>query len=397
MIKRICIIVLLLGSSVSFAKSGQSGSAYIPPAHTVGEKGHQLSVVGSYFQSTGSYDNSGALLERTEGTSFSSINTEATVRYGISEAFEVRLGGRYRMNSSNDGASEFTVSGFESYFGGAKYRFRPYGKLTYALDAQYRASAHSSDKYDGPINAPTDEMILGDQGTEITTGLHLAYALTRQSTFSAYGAYRIPYDDLSDEVIFNAELAWRTQGNGFAALLGVEGIHSLETSEYSEDPTGRPYAYAGDTQLYNSVNRSYMAPYVGVNLSSGSIALQLKAAAVVMGNWTDAGYEFSSGLVFTGLGKKQSYRKVDKFKEYEIEASVIKLSPRGKFVKIDQGVSHDVTKNMKIDIYKTDYFGGNILVASGRVYQVGSDWAIVKLAKKFRKVQIRVGFTARGY
>ncbi len=397
MFKRICIVITLLGSVVSYGKSTQANHAYYPSAETVGEKGYSLSLDGSYFTSTGFYDDTGALEERVEGTSFTTTNVEGIARYGISERFEVRIGGRYRMNASNDGTNELVASGFESYFGGAKYRFRPFGKFTFALDLQYRASAFSYSKYSERGTAPTDEIVLGDQGTEITSGVHAAYAFSRNLIFSGFGAYRIPYDDLSDEIVYNGELAWKNNSNSFAALAGVDGIYSLQTSEYSENPDARPSIYAGSTQLYNSVNRSYVRPYVGMNFGTGSIALKLKAATVVMGTWTDAGYEISGGLTFQRSGKNQSYKKVNRFKEYEIEASVIKLSPRGKFVKIDQGVSHDITKDMKIDIYKTDYFGGNVLVASGVIYQVGSDWAIVKLLKKYRKIDIQVGFTARGY
>ena len=83
--------------------------------------------------------------------------------------------------------------------------------------------------------------------------------------------------------------------------------------------------------------------------------------------------------------------------EYLVEASVVKISPRGKFLKIDKGIAGDVEKGMKIDIYQADFFGGNLLVVSGVVLQVGVDWAIVKITKRFRDIQIKIGFTARGH
>ena len=89
--------------------------------------------------------------------------------------------------------------------------------------------------------------------------------------------------------------------------------------------------------------------------------------------------------------------KIDAFKEYHVDGSVLKVSARGNFLRIDQGLSTDVEKGMKFDIYQTDYFGGNELVASGIVYQVGADWSVIKLLKKYKEITILPGFAARGY
>jgi hypothetical protein len=88
--------------------------------------------------------------------------------------------------------------------------------------------------------------------------------------------------------------------------------------------------------------------------------------------------------------------KIDSFKEYQIEGSVLKVSARANFIKIDQGLSTDVEKGMLFDIYQTDYFGGNVLVASGYIQEVGSDWSVIKLTKKYSDIQIKPGFAARG-
>ena len=89
--------------------------------------------------------------------------------------------------------------------------------------------------------------------------------------------------------------------------------------------------------------------------------------------------------------------KIDAFKEYHVDGSVLKVSARGNFIRIDQGLSTDVEKGMKFDIYQTDYFGGNVLVASGVAYDVGADWSVIKLLKKYKEIEIKPGFAARGY
>ncbi len=88
-------------------------------------------------------------------------------------------------------------------------------------------------------------------------------------------------------------------------------------------------------------------------------------------------------------------RKLSEFKEYGIDASIIKTSPRGLFIKIDHGVAQDVEKGMRFDIYKTDYFGGNLLIAEAVAFEVGNDWAILKVVKTFRDVPIEKGQAAR--
>ena len=65
------------------------------------------------------------------------------------------------------------------------------------------------------------------------------------------------------------------------------------------------------------------------------------------------------------------------------------------FFKIDKGLSQDIVKGSRADIYKSDYFGGNVLIATGFIYESGPDWAIVKVVKRFKDVAIEKGFTVR--
>lgn len=368
---------------------------YLPESQVVGKKGMLFSLQSSYFNSTGYYDTDGNLTERTDGSSFTSLDTEVKAHYGISAPFELRIGGRFRQNTSNDGTSELSNSGFESYFAGVKYLFPKIGRLSYTADLMYRASVLSYQKVENGSQASKDQIELGDLGSEVSAGVHLHFARTDWHTLSIFAAYRVPYDDLSDELIYSAETA--LIGNNLHARVGVEGIYSLQTSPYADNPDTRPGVYYGETTLYNGVNRNVVMPYLAVGLGNERWLLELKGAMVAGGSWTDAGQQFSVGLSYLRPSISNQQVKEKSFKEYDIEASVIKLSPRGAFVKIDQGFSQDVAKGMKFDIYKTDYFGGNILVAAGEVNQVGSDWAIIKLTKVYRDIPIEAGFTARGY
>ena len=87
-----------------------------------------------------------------------------------------------------------------------------------------------------------------------------------------------------------------------------------------------------------------------------------------------------------------------KFKVYDIEASIVKLSPKKQFVIIDKGLGSDVRKGQRFDFFFTDYLGGNVLLGSGVVTEVNADQAVVKLTARYStKYEIKEGTTARGF
>jgi hypothetical protein len=87
--------------------------------------------------------------------------------------------------------------------------------------------------------------------------------------------------------------------------------------------------------------------------------------------------------------------KKDRFKEYTIEADVVKVSNRGRFIRIDKGVSSGVAKGMRFDLYNTDFSGNNLLIAEAVAYKVGATSSILKVVNRFSRKPVEVGFTAR--
>jgi hypothetical protein len=196
---------------------------------------------------------------------------------------------------------------------------------------------------------------------------------------------------LSSEINYKFEAIYLF--SKLSLLGGVEGIYSLESSKNDQ----RPFMASGPTAMFNSHNRQYVAPYIGLNYMFDDVLFSLKGESVVAGRFTDKGNSIALGLSWNSTGVTEDSKIINSFKEYNIEGSVLKVSGQGNFIKIDQGLSTDVGKGAKFDIYQTDYFGGNLLVASGVVFDVGSDWAVIKLSKKFNEITIKPGFAARGY
>ena len=50
-----------------------------------------------------------------------------------------------------------------------------------------------------------------------------------------------------------------------------------------------------------------------------------------------------------------------------------------------------------MDVFKTNFYGGNILYASGRVYETTTKSAIIMLDRVYVKKKIEVGFVVRVY
>ena len=148
--------------------------------------------------------------------------------------------------------------------------------------------------------------------------------------------------------------------------------------------------------MYNSINRTIISPRVQVGWAIGSWRVDLYGSQVVAGKSTDKGTRLGIQLVKMSAPKKNPNSKTkESFKEYSIEATVLKVSPKGRFVQIEQGVSQDIEKGMRFDFYETDFFGGNELIATGIVYETSLNRSIVKIVKKYAKKTIHKGFTAR--
>ncbi len=387
--KWISLSVLLILSQNSFAQNGLINGL---DAQVINKKSYQLEFEARIWNSTATIDDDGEEVEFADDEGFSQMEGDMLLRYGFGEQLELRGGAIFRQVKSTK--EEASKSGAESIRIGAKYAFKPMGNWHYAVDLQYKLTLYENTDYVLASDIPEGEILLGDAGNSYHVKGILSYKTQTGNSLNGSFAYVGAPNNLSAELFYdiNGKLAWST----FALYAGLEGVNSLKNDPYSSEPTTKPPQGLGESRLYNSVNRSYTKPYIGAYKSFGRVRVGVQGAQVISGISTDKGSEIALSIAWNSKGETSSDRKLSKFKEYDLEASVIKVSPRGKFIKIDKGISQDVEKGQTFDIYKTDYFGGNELVAQGRVYELGADWAIIKLSKKFKKMEIKSGFTARG-
>jgi hypothetical protein len=385
--------ILALGIIIrpTLAKTGVS--LYRPSAFPFPYKGYEIFFNGDYFATDAFFDSEGNLVELNEGSSFSMMEGEAGLLYGMGKKLGLRGGLRFRQNDSVTGVngSETVTnnSGLESYFAHIHYAIKSSNKMYYSLDFKLRQTSYNNTEFSNAAAIPSDEIILGDSGREIEGGIALGYERTKTHFLVGEISFRQPPSELSAEVPYLIESAWAW--DSFGVKLYLDGIYSL-----SEDEVGnRPFLATGNTTLYNSVNRQHAGVGAGVFMASRKWRLEIESDYRYQGANTDRGLHVGVNLTYSPGGISRDEIKTKSFKEYRIEGSIIKVSPRGKFIQIDQGLAQDVEKGMAFDIYESDYFGKNELIARGVVYEVSSSKAIIKILKKYKRRKVEKGFTAR--
>lgn len=384
------LILFLLGiSSTLHASAVHRGGAELLNA-----KSYSVDIGTSVFLMTAHFADDGTEFAKADGSSYQLIDTDLKISYGISSNLETSLLAKVRNVNSNDGSTSVTNTAPESLGVLAKYAFAFKNSLQYAIGLRYRQTLYTNSRYTTAQIPPADEIILGDDGSEYGVDFYATY-LSNPWKIDLLLGYNSPPNDLSSEIVYQAFAFYKfTKLNLF---LGLEGIYSLKRDQYTDSPTLKPLMSVGQSSLFNSLNREKIAPALGLNYAFDKLLLTLKGQSVVYGKSTDKGSTIFAGLSWSSAGVTAESVKIDSFKEYHIDGSVLKVSARGNYIKIDQGLSTDVEKGSRFDIYQTDYFGGNVLVGSGVVFEVGADWSVIKLLKKYKEIEIKPGFAARGY
>jgi hypothetical protein len=388
------IIVSVLISSLTFAQDPQM--SYVAPTKLLRAKGYQLGVYADSFKTSKFVDQDGKASALPNGSSFGRMQSEFAGYYGATNDLQFGAGVRFRQNRATfeeTGESKTaTGTGLQSTFFNIAFAFQQVDQLQYTLEGTFRYTPYTNQDFDAAIDDPL-VLVLGDTGNEISAGLGMTYLGRNNKFFTMRGGYRRPGADLSHELYWQAEgaLSWRY----IALIAGVDGVSSLKNDPYQDSPSERPILNAR-TNLYGSQNREWINPYVGLNLALGDTwRIEIRGAQVVSGVSTDLGTTLGVNLI--RRVDKSSTRFVDnKFKTYDIEATVTKVSPQKEYVEIDKGIADDLHKGMKIDLFEFDYVGGNILVASGVVVKTKSDSSIVKISQRYNmKKEIKEGLIAR--
>lgn len=371
-------------------------TSYVPTTRTLLEKGYQIHLGGDFFQTLKIINADGTPTALNSDQRFIRFQFEAGAAYGLTDKLQIGGGARGRHSEStfsnnSGGTTNAAGTGLQSIYTTFTYAFSPVDSLRYALEGIFRYTPYTNEEFTAGQSDTT--LILGDDGNEYSAGLGVSYLFQNNHSITLRGGYRRPGIDLSDEVYWQAEgaLVW----THVALIAGVDGVTSLENDPYSDSE--RPIYNTGHTALYNSSNREWITPYAGMNIALGKEwRVELRAGQVVNGQSTDIGRSFGFQLVRRVEAPDPTKALDAKFKSYDIEANVTKVSPKKEFVVIDKGLTEDVQKGMSFDFFEFDYVGGNVLVARGTVISTKSDSAVVRITQRFnQKKEIKEGLIGR--
>jgi hypothetical protein len=368
---------------------------YVPQTRLLSEGAYQMNVLVDTFQTFRPVDDKGRK-DDYENQNFRRYQSEFGILYGIGKDFQLGGGarlrqqrGRYFRLGSDTEYTNANAYGLESVFATFQLGFDPVGDTRYMLEGSFRYRPYQNVEVNQNFT-DFNRMALGDEGNEYSIGMAVTWPFLSNNFFTLRGGWRRPGDYLSTELYWQAELGW---GWKYVALVaGVDGVNSLNNG----DPN-RPNFYFPTTNLYHGLNREWIAPYAGGNLSLGEFwRLEVRATQVVRAKSYDLGTQVGFNLV-RRVDKQDATKRVDsRFKTYDIEATVTKVSPKREYVVIDKGLNNDIEKGLRFDFFEFDYLGGNILVAWGVVIQSKVESSIVKITHHYNlKKEIKEGLVGR--
>lgn len=385
---RFILFLLFISSTV------WSQTSYVPSTRLLRSKGYEIYAGGDYFRTSKTIPPEGKAVSLGKGESYQRTQFEVGGRYGLAPNFQVHLGGRFRQNQSTivDPTTEEkfsgSTSGLQSIITQFSFGFKPVRNMSYSLEAFYRYVPYSYTPITDLTNFNNNDIILGDVGSEYGAGANATMAIGNDNFLTVRGGYRQPGEYLSSEVYWQAEAAsaWKT----FALVAGVDGVTSLGGGDKD-----RPLYNTGRTNLYHGFEREWIAPYLGVNVALGDTwRVELRGSQVVSGKSTDLGTAFGIQLIRRVEASRKKLLD-NRFKSYDVEVTISKVSPKQGYVVVDKGMTSDIEKGMVFDFYEFDYMGGNVLVAQGTVIQTKSETAIVKITHHYKK-EIKTGLVGRG-
>lgn len=392
MTKFLFLLTLILSTNV-FA----TPELYTPKPYIFPEGSFQFYSFLDYFKSRSRKDANGDPVPYIDDEAYSKTEWELGGRYSFLSHVEASASLRVRQNNSTEFLSPLgqteTVkeSGLESISLALKYALPKKGNILSAFDIKFRLPLYSNPSFN-PATAQ-DFIVLGDAESEFAVGGHLAIA--QKNIFGTSLYLNLPTKGLSKELLYDFYAVFPQKKIVLGA--GLEGILSLKDDSFSDNPLSKPRIGEGATNLFNSVNRSYVAPYLTSSfLLNNKWRLDGKITYHTMGNSTDEGLGVRLGFTYT-FNKKQSEEKktIGKFKEYSIEGKVLNISEQGLFARINVGLRDEVVQGMRVDFFEFDYAGGNKLIASGKVVRLKGQTADVQIEKNFANRKVKIGHMAR--
>ena len=387
------LFFLLFFSRITYS-APNARNVYVPQASNLSPGGFESKFLVSKEDTVGLYDYYGDEVEFVGDEAYARFNYSGLFRYGLLGKLNFNFGFNGRSNRYTESSGKsFDIHGLESLGLGVRYALLNRPSYSLAMDFQYKKLLNQAvtiiDQGKGVLDHP-----IGDEGHGFHGGFLGALRLMKGLTWEKSFGLALPAKERNLEAYFDSNLHW-SRGR-FALGAGIDGIYTLLNG--SDEGVSKPEYL---TNTINSKDPIYYRSYGSVMLGLyRGLRLEFKTGQVFLGQAWDRNGFFSLALAYRETGREpamQKERVEQQFKEYDIEANVIEVSPRGILIKIDRGVTENIDSGMPFDIYQVDALGNSILIASGTVFKAVSERAVIKIIKTYREDRVvQTGNVARG-
>lgn len=354
--------------------------------------GLRFEINNFYHYQTATFNEDGETETIDADNNFYFIDSSLVAFWGLTESITLLGGGGIRYVASESSSESITNTNLEHFMLGARIQFKDLLSMMGNFEIRFKQKAYTNNFFGAGLS-PSDDLVLGNDGIFYHLGLNLTKQLGESHLIQLKSAYVITPSYLSDQLDYDVQYLF--QGSNFNLGFGLLGIFSLKNHPFSENPNQRPSVSRGVTKYFNGVNQQELSPYAQLGFRVGGLDVTTKASKTLSGVDTDEAFRFYVNLALDFDGVDTSVDRDSIFKEYTNSAKIIQVAPRGNFFKINQGLSTSVEKGMSVDIYQSDFFGGNVLVGSGVVFSSETDSSVVKVIKFYQKIPIKEGFIVR--
>lgn len=378
MIKYYLILILLIGDAF--------GEIYfINPSATRGKNVFDSRLDIRRFNTENLFDTSGNKTPLPPGNSFQMSNIDLNLIYGLSDDLDLNLGIRGRQNQAQVGSQSYSNSGFESFWITGKYSLSNSSKFTSSIELLFRSTFYSNNNQ----IVQSQELIMGDAGNEEALFLNGGYKISNKYFLFGRAAINWPENVLSTEVLY--DLKFSSLLEPIRLDIGVGGTISLYKSPYPSLEAARDAfnLNTGGSNLFVSWNRQATIPYLELSYLSENFNFGLNLSAIVAGKSTDNGVFAGLYIAYHVGAFKEPFKGFNYgYSDFKLLGKVSDIGPKMENIKISFGTSDDLEIGDDIYFFKEISNHKEILMAKGKVKEVGVNWSIIVVSEKLNKISL---------
>ena|GEM_PF-5491466 len=358
-----------------------------------------------FFHTMGTVDETGKRASFKSNEFYRKLDNNLSFYYAMASNFSIGLEllARYHESSpmqEDSSVVKLSSGGLESFKTFFLWNLMNTPSLSWTLEVFARQTFYQ-EKTSDPIKKETpdkERLVLGDDGSYLTFLLHGRFKIgTAWEFLSSLGYQKTPIR-LSPEIPYNFAFSFAPKNTRWMFFLGTEGILSLKQDRYQNTPEEKEQVPSGMSADINSINRSFISPYTQLGFGiSENFLLSVKGffqyGLTSSNSGPGAMLQLSMGNF---LQENTAKKHLESFKQYEFEAIVSEVSEKQNYVRINNGERHYLQLGQKFDIFRSDYKGGEILVAQAVLIKIFPNHSILKVTIKFSRDPIQKGDIARG-